>query len=100
MRGVLALWRLGQVLLCIASGWWTLQWSFGRMSVVQREQAVQAWAARMLRAFGMELHVQGERLQEGPVLLVANHISWLDILSFMPWVIAGLWPRPRCTTGP
>lgn len=81
MRGVLALWRLGRVLLCIASGWWTLQWSFARMSVAQREQAIQAWAERMLRAFGMELQVQGERLHEGPLLLVANHISWLDILS-------------------
>jgi 1-acyl-sn-glycerol-3-phosphate acyltransferase len=81
MRGVLALMRLVRVLLCIAAGWWTLQWRFARMSLAQREQTVQAWAQRMLRAFGIEMQVQGESLQNGPVLWVANHISWLDILS-------------------
>ena len=83
MRGLLALWRLARVLRCIASGWWTLQWHFARMSLAQREQAIQAWAERMLHALGIELQVQGERLQQGPILRVANHISWLDILSLL-----------------
>ena len=80
MRGLWALLRLARVLRCLASGWWTLQLRFSGMGLAQREQAIQAWAESTLRAFGIELQVQGERLQRGPVLRVANHISWLDIL--------------------
>jgi len=80
MRGLWALLRLARVLRCLASGWWTLQLRFSGMGLAQREQAIQAWAEGMLHAFGIELQLQGQRLQQGPVLRVANHISWLDIL--------------------
>ncbi|MEO6408795.1 MAG: lysophospholipid acyltransferase family protein [Burkholderiaceae bacterium] len=39
------------------------------------------WAcAKALRCLGIALHTQGAALP-GPVLLVANHVSWLDILA-------------------
>ena len=41
---------------------------------------MQAWAQRMLRILGIPLHVHGQPPAHGPLLLVANHISWLDIL--------------------
>lgn len=82
MRAVLALVRLGRVLWCVAAGWATLQWRFPRLNPAQREQAIQDWASRMLKAFGVVLEVQGaERLCAGPALWVANHVSWLDILT-------------------
>jgi 1-acyl-sn-glycerol-3-phosphate acyltransferase len=34
----------------------------------------------MLRVLGIELRLRGSPPERGPVLLVANHISWLDIL--------------------
>lgn len=37
------------------------------------------WAAKMLDVTGIQLRVTGQPA-DGPVLLVANHISWLDIL--------------------
>ena len=45
----------------------------------RREAIVQAWARRMLDIIGVGLEVRGQP-GTGPLLLVANHISWLDIL--------------------
>jgi 1-acyl-sn-glycerol-3-phosphate acyltransferase len=41
---------------------------------------VQKWAAQGLSILGIALHVQGAPLAPGPLLLVCNHVSWLDIL--------------------
>jgi len=42
--------------------------------------AVERGSARMLAAIGVEVRVRGARpLLSGPVLLIANHVSWLDI---------------------
>ena len=38
------------------------------------------WTARLLRVLGVQLSIQGQ-LPSGPVLVVANHISWLDIVA-------------------
>jgi 1-acyl-sn-glycerol-3-phosphate acyltransferase len=41
---------------------------------------VEEGAARMLEAVGIEVRVRGARpLLAGPVLLVANHVSWIDV---------------------
>ncbi len=48
----------------------------------RREQQyirVQAWSQRLLACAGISLRVQGRPPVRGPVMLVANHISWLDI---------------------
>ncbi len=75
-----ALWRLLRVLAQVAAGWLTIVFLFPRLSPQQREARVTAWSRGMLRAFGIRLEVQGEPGAHGPLLLVANHISWLDIL--------------------
>ena len=75
-----ALQRLLRLLLHVAIGLWTIKWRFPRLSQPERDAAVQAWAHRMLACAGVELRVLGEVPQTGPVLLAANHISWLDIL--------------------
>jgi 1-acyl-sn-glycerol-3-phosphate acyltransferase len=50
------------------------------LAQADKEQLVQAWAREMLGLMRIELHVSGQPPARGPILLVANHISWLDIL--------------------
>jgi 1-acyl-sn-glycerol-3-phosphate acyltransferase len=74
------LWRLVRALAHVLAGWLTIALLFPRWPAQRREAAVQAWAQRMLRILGIPLHVHGDAPVHGPVLLVANHLSWLDIL--------------------
>lgn len=80
MRHVRAVWRLLRLIVHGASGLWIIRTRFAGWDARQREQAVQAWAAHVLALSGIRLQVSGEPMAAGPVLLVANHISWLDIV--------------------
>lgn len=51
-----------------------------------RDAAVRAWATALVRAFGMRVTPYGSPGPDGGRLIVANHISWLDI----PLVLAVL----------
>ncbi|WP_374777240.1 1-acyl-sn-glycerol-3-phosphate acyltransferase [Streptomyces sp. NBC_01310] len=44
-----------------------------------RHAVVRAWSAALVRAFGIRITVHGSPGPVGGRLLVANHISWLDI---------------------
>jgi 1-acyl-sn-glycerol-3-phosphate acyltransferase len=77
MRG---LWRLGRATLHALAGWLTIVFVFPRLGPHARQARVQVWARRMLRILGIGLTVRGEPPAHGPLLLVANHLSWLDIL--------------------
>ncbi|MEH0929919.1 lysophospholipid acyltransferase family protein [Micromonospora sp. CPCC 205558] len=48
----------------------------------ERQGLVSGWARATLRAFGVRLVVRG-RLPRRRALLVANHVSWLDILAVL-----------------
>ncbi|MCM2252561.1 MAG: 1-acyl-sn-glycerol-3-phosphate acyltransferase [Ramlibacter sp.] len=80
MRSARAAWRLGRALLHALGGLATILLRFPGMSALQREARVQAWALEMLARLGIHLELGGQPPLAGPVLLVANHISWLDIL--------------------
>lgn len=80
-RKLIALWRLLRVLLHLLRGAWTIWRSFPGMAPAQRHAAVQVWAAGMLQRLGIDMRVQGEVPRHGPVLLAANHVSWLDIMA-------------------
>ena len=75
-----ALSRLLRMQVHIGVGLWTIYRRFPALEQDARDAAVQAWAHTMLACLGVKLQVQGEVPQRGPVLLAANHISWLDIL--------------------
>ena len=64
----------------LASGWWTIRTRFPKLTQAEREAQVQQWAARFLQIWRIDLEVRGAPPQGGPVLMVVNHISWLDIL--------------------
>ena len=75
-----AVWRLLRAIVHAFVGWLTILLVFPRWSQQQRNAHVQVWSLRMLRILGIPLQVRGRPPLQGPVLLVANHISWLDIL--------------------
>jgi 1-acyl-sn-glycerol-3-phosphate acyltransferase len=45
-----------------------------------RDSITCLWAKALLAVLGVELRIEGE-LRDGPALVVANHLSWLDILA-------------------
>lgn len=80
MNALRAGWRLVRVLGLALGGWHQIVFQFPRMAQAGRESAVQAWSQRMLHELGVGLEVRGITPTRGPMMLVANHISWLDIL--------------------
>lgn len=80
MRQARAFWRLLRCLVHIAAGLWTIMTLFPRLERADRETRVHVWAQAMLKLAGIELSVSGLPVRDGPALLVANHLSWLDIV--------------------
>ena len=80
MTPLRAAWRSLRALLHVLGGLWTLRRRFDRLSPAQRQGLVQAWSRQLLVIMGVELRVCGTPPAAGPLLVVANHISWLDIM--------------------
>ncbi len=80
MKSLAAAWTLLRALWHAVAGWLTIVFVFPRLSPPQRDARVQVWARQMLAVLGIDLRLHGTPPAGGPVLLVANHISWLDIL--------------------
>lgn len=72
-----AAWLVAHVL----GGLWTVWRAFPRWDEAARAARIQAWSAKALRILGVTLRVEGEPPAAGPVLVVSNHVSWLDILA-------------------
>lgn len=79
MRILRALWRLLRMLGHIAKGLAIVALRFPALSPDQQHARVQAWSLQLLAKIGISLRIQGQPPVTGPVMLVANHISWLDI---------------------
>lgn len=75
---VVGTWRLVRGLLHLAHGVAIVATRFERLDARQRAARVQWWSAKVLRLAGIRLAVHGAP-RPGAVLLVANHVSWLDI---------------------
>ena len=79
MKRVRAAWRLLRVVLHILGGVWTVYTVMPRLSVAKRHARVQVWSLVMLDCLAIKLVVKGSPPVVGPMLLVSNHISWVDI---------------------
>lgn len=77
---VTALWRACRVVTHVLVGVWKTRVHFRYLSPAQQEEQIQAWALDLLAQLAIKLVVKGAVPASGPMLLVANHISWLDIL--------------------
>ena len=79
MRLLVGVWRLARALLHMLHGVLVVLLRFPSLDRAARRERVRWWAAKMLRVLGIRLVVQGQ-FKAGAKMLVANHISWLDIM--------------------
>jgi 1-acyl-sn-glycerol-3-phosphate acyltransferase len=62
--------------------WLAARWAPRRLPPEQRERVVTWLARRALAALDVRLRIIGARPPDGePLLLVANHVSWLDVYA-------------------
>ena len=80
MKNLRALWRVLRSTAHVVHGLWIIRSEFGRLSHAECQLLVREWSRKMLRLMGVELVVQGDVPSHGPLMMVANHLSWLDIL--------------------
>lgn len=78
-RSLIALLRLTRLALHLAQGLWWVAWRFPRLSSTKKSQKIMAWAQELLALIAIKVDVKGTPPTGGPMLLMANHISWLDI---------------------
>ncbi|MBF5002965.1 1-acyl-sn-glycerol-3-phosphate acyltransferase [Diaphorobacter sp. NR2-3-3-1] len=78
-RWALAIWRCLRMAFHALHGLLVVLLRFPRLTQEQQQARVQAWALQMLACAGITLEVRGTPVLRGPVLMVANHLSWLDI---------------------
>lgn len=79
MKSLRAVWRLLCLLLHILRGVWLVAVRFPVLTPDQQHARVQVWSQQLLALAGVRLRVVGQPPTTGPVMLVANHISLLDI---------------------
>ena len=80
MSALNAVWKFLRGLWHVFMGMWIVYIRFPQLSPEQRELRVQAWSLKFLALWQIHLKVVGQPVLNGPALLVANHISWLDIV--------------------
>jgi 1-acyl-sn-glycerol-3-phosphate acyltransferase len=67
----------------LLSGAVTIARQFGKATAEQKAQHVAQWAHEFLRILGVQVRTTGNAVTTGPLLVVANHVSWLDILVML-----------------
>ncbi|MDB5796704.1 MAG: 1-acyl-sn-glycerol-3-phosphate acyltransferase [Paucimonas sp.] len=74
-------WHLLRLLLHLVAGLLTCALVFPLAGPLRRETLVQRWSARLLRICGVQvrMRVLAGAQDQAPALIVANHVSWLDI---------------------
>ncbi len=75
-----AVWRLVRLVVHLLHGMLLMALRFPSLDAAGRQARIQWWSAGLLRAAGVALQVRGAP-QPGASLLVANHVSWLDIAA-------------------
>ena len=75
--------RLVRMSSHIARGFFILAVRYPHLANAERAVITRAWARKMLSIFGVEVRISGDNPGFYPpnTLLVANHVSWLDIIA-------------------
>jgi 1-acyl-sn-glycerol-3-phosphate acyltransferase len=80
MRSLVGAWRLARLLVHGAHGLAIVLLRFGSLPEDARHARIRWWSAQLLRVLGLELRRSGTP-HAGAKLVVANHVSWLDIAA-------------------
>jgi len=80
MRRLRAIWRLLRLVAHIFAALYLLQYRFPKLGALERENMARTWTQQALALMGVRLQVLCEPPTAGPLLVLCNHISWLDIL--------------------
>lgn len=75
-----AVWRLARVFVHGLHGLAVVMLLFPRLDAAARQRRIAWWARGLLAALGVGLRVDGV-FRPGAKLIVANHVSWLDIMA-------------------
>ena len=79
MSHLRAAWRCVLIFLHVLRGWWQVWRQIGSWTTEQQTEVVEGWSRQLLGIMGISVQVHGQPPAAGPLLLVSNHISWLDI---------------------
>jgi len=79
MRSLRAAWRLFRATLHVLHGMLVMT-RFPALDRAGRDERIRWWSAGLLRVMGLSLEVSGTP-RPGATLLIANHVSWLDIAA-------------------
>jgi 1-acyl-sn-glycerol-3-phosphate acyltransferase len=80
MTALRGAWRLLRAIAHLLLGVAIVALRFPSLDAAGRTAQIQRWSAGLLRAMGIALVVEG-RPRDGAALVVANHVSWLDIAA-------------------
>ena len=78
-----AAWRLLRIAVHVLHGAWLIRRRLSQLDSAQRYMQIQAWAREFIALLAIKLEAPALPQQQGPVLLVANHISFIDIVVLL-----------------
>ena len=73
--------RIARLALHVARGLFIVAFFFPFQGAEQRKREVRRWAQGVLSVVAVRVHVHGAIPDARPLMLVANHVSWLDIFA-------------------
>ncbi|MDO5666969.1 MAG: lysophospholipid acyltransferase family protein [Alcaligenaceae bacterium] len=71
--------RLVLLIFLIIVGLFLTGLVFPLISQSQRERIVKGWSRLLIMVLGVKVKIEGAPVQDSAVMLVANHVSWIDI---------------------
>jgi 1-acyl-sn-glycerol-3-phosphate acyltransferase len=80
---LIACWRLLRTVVHILTALWLIRFELPKLSAQQKKERINAWAHTLLARLAIKLVVVGQPPAQGPLLLAANHVSWLDIIVML-----------------
>lgn len=75
--------KLIRLLLHLMRGYAKVRWAWQGLTPTEAQDEVMKWSKRALEIFGAQVKLIGQLSPDQSVLLVSNHISWLDILLML-----------------